>query len=163
MNPAVLSGNTSFLTTFMASFLIWLMFAGLFYVTLIGKRIKRKEALHILFVTFTAWGLTQLIKAAVPTLRPFQVEGSLPMTLTIPFDSSFPSGHTASAFALAVSLWLYDKKIGAIFLIGAFLVAWGRIASNVHFFGDVLGGAGIGIAVSGALENFRIPKILKNK
>jgi undecaprenyl-diphosphatase len=135
------------------------MFMGLLLLWFGGK-LKKEEALHVFLVTIIAWVLTQLIKSTIPTLRPFQVLGSLPMTLTIPFDSSFPSGHTASAFALAVSLWLKNKKLGILFLFGAFLVAWGRIASNVHFFGDILAGSGVGIAVSGGLEKFRFSKIL---
>jgi len=148
MNPVVLSGQTSFFITFAASILIWFMFAGFVFSWFGGGNIKKNQAFRVLFSTLIAWGLTQLIKTAVPTLRPFQVEGSLPMTLTIPFDSSFPSGHTASAFALAVSVWMYKKKIGILFMVAAFIVAWGRIASNVHFFGDVLAGAGIGVTVS---------------
>lgn len=159
MNPAVLSGQTSYAVTFMASFLIWFMFASFIFLWFKSQEIKKEQAFRILFTALFAWGLTQLIKTVVPTLRPFQIEGSIPMTLTIPFDASFPSGHTATAFALAISLWLDNKKMGFLFLIGAFLVAWGRIASNVHFFGDVLAGAGVGIAVSGALEKFSLSKV----
>ena len=110
MNPAVLSGHTSLIITFAASFLIWLMFAGLVVLWIIDGRMKKEQALHALFASIIAWVLTQMIKGLLPTMRPFQLNGTMPMTLTIPFDGSFPSGHTATAFALAVSVWLHNKK-----------------------------------------------------
>ena len=110
MNPAVLSGNTSLTITFLASFLIWVMFAGLLYLWFVDGRLKKEQVLHALLASLIAWVLTQMIKSLVPTLRPFQVSGTLPMTFTIPFDSSFPSGHAASAFAVATSIWLHDRK-----------------------------------------------------
>jgi undecaprenyl-diphosphatase len=161
MNPAVLSGNTSLVVTFAASFLIWFMFAGLIFLWFIDGRLKKEQVLHALFASLVAWVLTQMIKGLIPTLRPFQVSGGLPMTLTIPLDASFPSIHAAVAFALAVSIWLHDKKIGYVFLAGAFLVSWGRIASNVHYFGDVLVGAGIGITVSYIIEKLHLFKLVR--
>lgn len=161
MNPAVLSGQTSLIITFTASFLIWIMLAGLILLWFIDGKIKKEQALHALFASLIAWGLTQMIKGLIPTLRPFQVNGGVPMTMTIPFDASFPSGHAATAFALATSVWLHDKKIGILFLVGAFLVGWGRIASNVHYLGDVLVGAVIGIATSYTIQKLHLFKLLK--
>lgn len=161
MNPAVLSGNTSLTVTFLASFLIWLMFAGLIFLWFVDGRFKKEQALHAIFAVLIAWLSTQMIKGLIPTLRPFQVNGELPMTLTIPFDASFPSGHTAAAFAMAVSVWLHDKKTGVFFLIAAFLVGLGRIMGNVHYFTDVLAGAGIGIAVSYTIEKLHLFKLVR--
>lgn len=161
MNPAVLSGQTSLTVTFLASFLIWFMFAGLLYLWFIDGRLKKEQALHALFSALIAWLITQMIKDLIPTLRPFQVNGSLPMTLTIPFDASFPSGHSAAAFALAVSVWLHDKKAGVLFIFAAILVGWSRIIGNVHFFGDILAGAVIGITVSIMIEKIHFFKLVK--
>ena len=54
MNPAVLSGQTSIAITFAASFLIWLMFAGLLVLWIIDGKIKKEEALHALFASLIA-------------------------------------------------------------------------------------------------------------
>ena len=60
--------------------------------------------------------------------------------------SSFPSGHTSSAFNLATSLALRYKK--PVILIPAFLYAgtmgWARIYQGVHYPLDVLAGAVVG-------------------
>jgi len=59
--------------------------------------------------------------------------------------SSFPSGDTAMAFALAsFFLWL-NPKLGFVFLVYAILIAYGRVYVGAHFPLDVFAGALIGI------------------
>ncbi len=60
---------------------------------------------------------------------------------------SFPSGHTATAFALASSLSTYysDKKwVGLVLYPLAAITGWSRIYDNEHWFSDVAVGAAIG-------------------
>ncbi|MGW2177602.1 phosphatase PAP2 family protein [Streptomyces sp. NPDC001732] len=61
-------------------------------------------------------------------------------------DWSFPSNHAAVAAAAAVALWLTDRRIGAIAVPAAVLMAASRVWIGVHYPHDVL----IGL-VSGAL------------
>jgi undecaprenyl-diphosphatase len=49
------------------------------------------------------------------------------------------------AFALATSVWIYNKKIGNILFVLAFLVAIGRPLVGVHFPLDIFAGGLIGI------------------
>jgi membrane-associated phospholipid phosphatase len=60
---------------------------------------------------------------------------------------AFPSGHTASAFALAAVLSFdsKNKNYSFLFLAGAFIVAYSRIYLAQHFPDDVLAGAIIGL------------------
>jgi undecaprenyl-diphosphatase len=162
MNPAVLSGETSIFITFLASILIWLMFAGLVFMWVIDGRIKREQALHALFSALIAWALTLMIKSLIPESRPFILDGSLPMTLTLPSNySSFPSAHSAVAFALATSVWIHNKKLGLRFIIIAILVGMGRIMSNVHFLHDVWVGAAIGIATASITKRIHLLRLVK--
>jgi undecaprenyl-diphosphatase len=62
-------------------------------------------------------------------------------------NSSFPSGHSTFAFALAFSIFWYDKKSGIIFIILAILVALGRVLVGVHYPLDILFGALLGFLV----------------
>lgn len=131
--------------TFLASFLIWIMFFGVLVLWVIDGRIKKEVAFHAIFAATAAWVLAEMIKNLIPSVRPFNVNGLTPLTLTAPVGGAFPSGHSASAFALATSIFLHQKRLGFIFLLGAFGVGVGRVLSNVHFPLDIVGGVVLGV------------------
>jgi len=60
---------------------------------------------------------------------------------------SFPSGHTASAFALAavLSFSLKSKKYSIIFLLLATLVGYSRLYLGQHFIDDIFVGSVLGV------------------
>ncbi len=132
----------------MASLLIWLMFFGVGVLWWIDGKRRKERALHAILSTFTTWLLVYILKLLFQVSRPFELNGGMPLTITIPRDYSFPSNHAAVAFSLAWSVFLHNKKEGFIFILIAFLVALGRVLGNVHSVFDVVVGAFIGIGVS---------------
>ena len=89
--------------------------------------------------------VSQGLKSIIYRERPF---------ITYPFieklsdggGSSFPSGHTMEAFAMAMafSLLFTKKKIVSPVYLWAMTVAYSRMALGVHYPSDVLAGAIIG-------------------
>jgi len=57
---------------------------------------------------------------------------------------SFPSGHTAVAFALAETLVEERPKNAWLYYTLAALVGWSRVESDKHHWHDVIAGAAIG-------------------
>jgi hypothetical protein len=63
----------------------------------------------------------------------------------LPFPSSFPSGHTSSAFALAGSLAYSYGWAGAVpGYLAATAIAVSRVKENRHWVSDIVGGAFLG-------------------
>ena len=61
---------------------------------------------------------------------------------------SFPSGHTANAFALAtVADAHFGPKVGVPAYAAAAAIGWCRVGKNVHHLSDVLAGATLGYIV----------------
>jgi undecaprenyl-diphosphatase len=65
-----------------------------------------------------------------------------------PISPSFPSGHSASAWAFSVGVALESPRAGAAIAPLAGAVAYSRLHTGAHWLSDVLGGAAIGAAVA---------------
>lgn len=142
------------LIIFFASFLIYILFGGLFILWVVDGKIKKEQVIHALFAVLITWTISELIKSFFPTIRPFLLNGQNPLTITTPSDGAFPSSHTAQAFALAVTIFMHDKKYGSLFLICAILIGVARVLAHVHYPIDVFGGAFLGTLIAVVVEKF---------
>jgi undecaprenyl-diphosphatase len=88
-----------------------------------------------------------LLKRMTPRTRPCYHEPHCWASLTPPDLFSFPSGHSMSAFAIAVSLGQYYPALLPALLFCAGNVAVSRILLGMHFLSDVI----VGSALGGAL------------
>ncbi|MGN6639289.1 MAG: phosphatase PAP2 family protein [Mucilaginibacter sp.] len=63
---------------------------------------------------------------------------------------SFPSGHTVTAFMLAVifTYWSKNKAWGLVFLLLAIFVGYSRMYLSEHFFEDVVAGSVVGVILT---------------
>ena len=79
-----------------------------------------------------------------------------PELISRPTSFSFPSGHTASAFAAAIALLWHNRKIGIPVTIFSALMGFSRIYVEVHYCTDVIAGV-----VSGTICAFVAVVIVK--
>ena len=84
------------------------------------------------------------IKSLFKRRRPFLVHERARLIGRRPKDSSFPSGHTAAAFAGATLLGVAIPSLAPLFWIFAVLVGFSRVYQGVHFPADVVVGAVVG-------------------
>lgn len=135
--------------TFLGDGIFGLSLAAFFYYR------KQKKLALLILVAFASSGLTaQLLKNIIYAPRPrIYFEASQYIYHLDNFGnsgggaSSFPSGHTTSAFALAtvLALWFQKKWLSIVLVIAAALVGYSRIYLAQHFPADVLAGSCIGI------------------
>jgi membrane-associated phospholipid phosphatase len=107
-------------------------------------------AFFFIFASVAMSGIAaNLIKAIVGRGRPKLLDqsgftGFDPFTFNANFHS-FPSGHTNTAFALALAVSFLIPRWRSGLLAAAAVVGFSRVAVNAHFLTDVLGGAALAV------------------
>jgi undecaprenyl-diphosphatase len=95
----------------------------------------------------------RVVKVLVERQRPGTSVSDAILRDASPTGLSFPSGHAILAFALAGLLAPYLGRVGRIVVYSvAALNAVARIYLGAHNPLDVVGGAGLGLAIAGALN-----------
>lgn len=61
-------------------------------------------------------------------------------------DNSFPSDHATLAFSLAFAVLAFHRRLGAVFVAVAALIALDRVFVGVHYPVDVAASAAVGLA-----------------
>jgi undecaprenyl-diphosphatase len=97
--------------------------------------------LSLAFVSLVVQGLNQFIFRPRP-FATFEVS----LLFYRPTDSSFPANPAAVGFAIAIAVWLRNRRVGAALLIIAALYSLSRVYAGVQYPLDILGGAVIGLA-----------------
>ena len=123
--------------------IIWII---LLIVLLSGKKTRNKGVV-LLITVITVFILTNYLKEEFHRVRPYEYMNFIPKVKTSG-TSSFPSAHSAVAFAVFGVYYFYNLRykymVGAIALI----IAVSRFYLEVHYFTDVLAGMALGLTVS---------------
>lgn len=106
----------------------------------------RKTAIFAICSMLLAFIVFQgILKPLIGRARPFIQNPDFIQIIKPPFSSSFPSGHSAIAFAFTASLFLSKTKLWISALVISVLIAFSRIYLYVHFPSDVISGLLVGI------------------
>ena len=87
------------------------------------------------------------VKGAVRRARPTRREVTSHGDVSMPGSTSFPSGHTASAFAFALAVSAEIPALALPLFPLASAVGYSRVHTGVHYPGDVVAGALLGSVV----------------
>lgn len=121
----------------------WLAIAAL--IAIAGGRPGRRAALRgVVSIAITSILVNLPLKYLARRDRPPRRRGDRPLQVGMPDSFSFPSGHSASAFAFATGVGLEAPQMLVPILPLAATVAYSRVHLRVHYPFDVLAGAAIG-------------------
>jgi undecaprenyl-diphosphatase len=126
---------------------LWLAIAG-GLAAFGGRRGRRAAERGLIALALAAAVANGPAKLLVRRRRPFR--HSRPALIRIPRSTSFPSGHSATAFAFATGAGAELPLLAPVLIPLAGAVAYSRVHTGVHYPSDVMAGAAIGVG-SGAL------------
>ena len=126
----------------------WLWYAMGVVILLFGGDHRFRAVASAMLAEGVGVALFLRLKKTAHRRRPCAVEPHCWATLLPPDQFSFPSGHTITAFAIAVSFSLFYPGLAIGLLYCALSVGASRILLGMHFLSDVLAGAAIGTALA---------------
>lgn len=129
--------------------LIWVLVAISFLITKSYKSVSLKILLSLCLTTLVG---EVSIKRIVGRLRPSQVISKEDLLIKKPTSYSFPSGHTASSFGVAIILSEEFPYLSVLFFFLACLIGISRVYLKVHYPTDVIFGAIVGTICGTATE-----------
>ena len=115
-----------------------------------GRPGRRAERMGLASLGATATIVNLAVKPVWRRRRPDRVAEEVPLARHVPMPSSrsFPSGHSAGAFAFATGVGREMPRTAVALRALAALVAYSRVHTGVHYPGDVLAGSLMGSALA---------------
>lgn len=134
---------------FLAVYLQYFLLAAALYLLFKKEKNRRRRFFVFLVFVFAAilsrGLLTETVRFFWSRSRPFAALGFSPL-INGAATASFPSGHMAFCFALALTVFLLDKKWAWFFVGAVLLMGLCRIAAGIHWPLDIA--AGIAVATA---------------
>jgi membrane-associated phospholipid phosphatase len=123
-------------------------------MSVFGGRTGRRAAIRgLVSVAATAAIVNGPMKLSVRRPRPDRLAGDVPIArhVPMPVTRSFPSGHSAAAFAFATGVGQVSAPLALPLRALAAAVSYSRVHTGVHYPGDALIGALVGASIAEAV------------
>ena len=160
--------RTPFLNEFMTHFtslgnggLIWIT---LTLIMLIYPKTRKAGACSAISIILCFLTVNLGIKNIVARTRPYDTYELIRCIIKPAVDYSFPSGHSAIAFATVLPIYFQlGKKWGIPFMLAALLMAASRLYVCVHYPSDVLCGMIFGVVCAVVACKLIYPRLIGEK
>lgn len=135
---------------FCAEYLPYILVAVFLLILIFSKKDFKEKIKIFIFTAISVFlsrvVITEIIRYFYYVPRPFVDNDIVPLIYHAP-TASFPSGHAAFFFALAIAIILVARwrTWGIVFFLGAILIGISRVIAGLHWPADILAGAIIGI------------------
>jgi undecaprenyl-diphosphatase len=127
---------------------LWMGIAAALSVS--GPRPRRAALVGLGAIAVTSATVNLLVKPVPKRVRP-SLEGSVRTHgVKMPGSHSWPSGHSASAFAFSTAVGSEIPELDSVLRLAATVVAYSRVHTGVHYPGDVIAGTLIGAGMGTA-------------
>lgn len=129
---------------------LWLGVAG-GLAALGGSRGRRAAVTGVASIAAASALVNVGVKLVARRDRPDRLHDAEDRFVPMPTSTSFPSGHSASAFAFAQGVSAAAPRMAVPLHLAAAAVAYSRVHTGVHYPGDVVAGSLIGIVTGGTV------------
>ena len=144
-------------------FIILILVVVILFARITKRDTLKKVAIITLGVLLFSAAIAFVLKHVVHEPRPFMSLDNVHLLIAEDDLNSFPSGHATSTFAVVTSLILNMKEfakknylvIDIALVIFAVLIAFSRMYLGVHYPGDILAGAIVGIVGALVINKFK--------
>ncbi|PIN86210.1 undecaprenyl-diphosphatase [Candidatus Woesearchaeota archaeon CG10_big_fil_rev_8_21_14_0_10_44_13] len=135
------AGSSPYITKTFVFFAEYLIVIFILFFIIEFKNVKAVS--NAIFSSVVAASINEAISLFYFRPRPF-VANNVNLLIDHLRTASFPSTHAAVSFALATSVFIYNRKAGVFAYMIAAVIALSRVFVGVHYPSDVLVGAAIG-------------------
>lgn len=125
---------------------VYLLIAGIAFCFVIFIDAPTRKAVLVIGMISSVLALIvdKVLNQVIVSPRPFVAENIAPLFPHVA-SNGFPSEHALFAMVIACTIFLYNKKIGALLFTFTLGIGVARVLANVHHPIDILGGITIGL------------------
>lgn len=134
-----------FLIVFLAKY-FYLVVAAIFvfYFLSLSALVKKRFFLLSLFSLPLSYLIAKILGHFFYNPRPFVSEHVAPL-IRHAANNGFPSDHALLTMSLAAIVFMFQRRLGVLLMVFAFLIGFARVLAKIHHTVDILGSFAIAV------------------